>query len=114
MGLKQAVIVRNDLKMPKGKLAAQVAHASLEAALSAKPDVLEAWREEGAKKVVLKVESLAELTPFFKLAKANKLPTSLIKDAGRTFFDGPTVTCVGIGPADEQTIDKLTAKLHLI
>ncbi len=114
MELKQAIIVRNDLKMPKGKLAAQVAHASLEAALAAKEDTLDAWRENGAKKVVLKVETLAELTSFFKLAKAEKLPASMIKDAGRTFFEKPTVTCVGIGPGDEITIDKLTAKLHLL
>ncbi len=110
--MKQAILVRIDLKMPKGKLAGQVAHASLEAALDAKPSVLEGWRMGGAKKVVLKVNDLEELKEYIKISK--KLPHALIKDAGRTFFSKPTITCLGIGPASDEEIDKVASKLHLI
>ena len=112
MSFKQAILVRQDLKMRKGKLAGQVAHASLESALKAKPRVLEEWRGEGAKKVVLKVRDMKELKEYIQLSK--KLPHALITDAGRTFFAKPITTCLGIGPAEELEIDKITSKLHLI
>ena len=52
--MKQVILVRNDLRMPKGKLSSQVAHASLEAAL--KSNKLKEWRSKGTKKVILKVK----------------------------------------------------------
>ena len=110
--MKQAILVRMDLKMPKGKLAGQVAHASLESALKAKKKALEEWRDQGAKKVVLKVKDMRELKEYLKLSK--KLPHALITDAGRTFFSSPTTTCLGIGPAEDSEIDKILSKLHLI
>lgn len=104
--------MRADLKMPKGKLAAQVAHASLEAALKAPRFILEQWREEGAKKVVLKVQGLQQLRAFAR--RAEKLPNALITDRGNTFFKGPTVTCLGIGPSADSEIDELTGELPLL
>ena len=58
---KQVILVRQDLKLPKGKLAAQAAHASLEAAFNSDKEIVKEWRDEGAEKVVLKVKDLDEL-----------------------------------------------------
>ncbi len=58
--MKQAIVVRQDLAMGKGKTAAQVAHASLSAAEEAmrkREEWYGEWKEEGQKKVVVKVKS---------------------------------------------------------
>jgi peptidyl-tRNA hydrolase, PTH2 family len=112
--VKQAIIVRAELKMPKGKLAAQVAHGSIEAASAADPRKVAQWRAEGGKKVVLKVQSLAELKKVFKEADSMGLPAAIITDAASTFFSKPTVTCCGIGPSPDHIIDDITGKLALL
>ena len=112
MEYKQAIVVRMDIKMPKGKLAAQVAHASLESAFSTPGQIVEWWRQEGAKKVVLKVPDLKQLRVILK--KTGKVPHSLITDAGKTVFKRPTITCLGIGPAGESEIDAITDALQLL
>lgn len=109
--LKQVIIVREDLKMPKGKLAAQVAHASVEAMLKAKKEIFEAWKKQGYKKIVLKVEDKKELMQFLRHAKREKLAVSLVRDAGRTVLLPGTITCLGIGPDYEDKIDKVTGEL---
>ena len=114
MGLKQVIIVRRDLKLPPGKLAAQVSHASLEAALKSPRDVMDEWRNDGAKKVVLKVESLEELKKYEALARREKLISALITDAGHTTVSPGTVTCLGIGPDKEEIIDRVTGKLKML
>jgi len=114
MSYKQAIVVRNELKMSKGKLAAQVAHASLEAALKAEKKMLYEWRKQGAKKVVLKVNTLRELAGYKKKAESKGLPTALIKDKANTFFKRPTTTCLAIGPSKEEHIDEITSHLKLL
>jgi peptidyl-tRNA hydrolase, PTH2 family len=111
---KQVIIVRKDLKMPKGKLATQVAHAAVECVLISEKEKIREWQEEGMKKVVLKVENEKELIKYFRLAKDNKLKSAIIKDSGKTFFKEPTTTCVGIGPDDEKKIDTVSGKLKMI
>jgi PTH2 family peptidyl-tRNA hydrolase len=111
---KQAIVVRSDLKLSKGKTAAQAAHASLEAYKKAGSKERDSWEKEGSKKVVLKVESESELLKAFNLAKELHLPCSLIKDAGRTEVEPGTATAVGIGPAQEKEIDKVTGKLKML
>lgn len=112
--MKQVILVRKDLKMPSGKLAAQVSHASVSAAFKSSKQAIEAWELTGMKKVVLKVDNLKELLKYEKLAKKNKLVTSLIKDLGKTFFEKPETTCLGIGPDKEDKIDKITGKLKML
>jgi PTH2 family peptidyl-tRNA hydrolase len=109
---KQVIIVRADLKLPKGKLAVQVAHASLDAAL--KSSKLKDWKEEGQKKVVLKVADLKELLTIYNKSKDLDYPTSLIKDAGKTVVEPGTITAVGIGPEKEEKIDSLTKDLQMV
>jgi PTH2 family peptidyl-tRNA hydrolase len=111
---KQAIVVRKDLKIGVGKLATHVAHASVNCLDYADETVIEKWKREGAKKVVLKVYELKELNDLYKKAKAAKLPCCTIKDAGLTQLKRGTVTCLCMGPAEEKKIDKITGKLKLL
>ena len=109
--MKQVILVRMDLKMPKGKLAAQCCHAAVQAAFKAPKDLLKEWDRQGSKKVVLKVKDKEELRKYLRLAKQAKLRPTLIRDAGRTFLKPGTETCLGIGPDEESNIDKVTGEL---
>ncbi len=111
---KQVIVVRNDLKLSKGKLAAQVAHASLEAYKKAEKDAVEEWEAAGVKKVVLKVADLKELMSIYERLKAAKLKPSLIKDAGHTEVEPGTITCVGVGPVKETDVDRITGHLKML
>jgi PTH2 family peptidyl-tRNA hydrolase len=110
---KQVLVVRKDLKMGIGKIAAHVAHASLDAAMMTDKKILDDWRKEGAKKIVVKVNSLKEIQDLEKKAKKEKIVHSMIKDAGLTQLKKGTVTVLGIGPAKEKNVDKITGKLKL-
>jgi len=112
--MKQVIIVREDLKLPKGKMAAQVAHASSEAVLRSDKEDIFKWRLIGMKKVVLKVKDKEELLKYYNLAKDQGLVTSLITDAGRTVVEPGTMTCAGIGPGPEEKIDKITGNLKMM
>ena len=118
MNFKQVIVIRADLKMGKGKLAAQCCHACLEAyekALSREPDWVEEWKEIGQEKVVLKVDTEKELLEMFEAVKKRfqGMP-ALIMDAGRTQIASGTKTCFAIGPVPEDEIDKITGKLKLV
>ena len=112
--MKQCILVRTDLKIDKGKLAVQCSHASVEAVLKSDIKKVNSWKLQGMKKVVLKVDNLRELTKYKKLSEKQGLVTALIKDAGRTFFKKPTITCLGIGPDKEEKIDKVTKELRML
>ncbi len=112
--LKQVIVVRTDLKMGKGKLAAQVAHASIAAFLKAGFFVKKKWLGQGMKKVVLKVESEKELLELYEKARKKKLPCALIKDAGLTQLEPGSITALAIGPAEEKKIDEITGHLRLL
>lgn len=99
--MKQLLIVRKDLKMPAGKMAAQVAHASLSAYLQAPDSHQVLWNSTGQAKIILKVNSYIELYEIYSLALAYMLKPALIIDEGRTFFKEPTPTVVGIGPYED-------------
>ncbi len=112
-GMKQAIIMRKDLKMGQGKIAAQCAHASISAMEKTDKKIVEEWKAQGMKKVVLKVSSERELLELFSRAK-RELPCALIKDAGLTQIESGSITAIGIGPAEESKIDKFTKELKLL
>ncbi len=115
--MKMVIVTRQDLKLSKGKLAAQVGHAAVDCALKAmKYDKrnFEAWHRVGQKKTVLKVASEDDLYPLKEAAERAGLSTALIKDAGHTEIPAGTVTVLGIGPAPEAVIDKVTGHLSLL
>jgi len=117
MEFKLVVVVRADLKLKPGKMAAQVAHASVNCAFAAKKTHskwFKKWFQEGQRKVVLKSPGLGHLRQLQHEAKQSKLPHSIITDAGLTEVPPGTVTCLGLGPAPENEIDKLTGDLPLM
>ena len=114
MALKQVILVRQDLQLPKGKLASQAAHASVDTVLQSPPEMVKKWRREGMAKIVVKVKDEKELRIFIEDAKAVGLITTIISDAGRTTVEPGTVTCGAIGPADEKEIDRVTGELKLL
>ena len=114
---KQVLVFRTDLKMGKGKIAAQAGHAAVSAARAAfsqHKKWWEAWMYEGQRKIAVKVANEKELGKLEEAADALGLPHALIVDRGLTQVPEGTVTCMGIGPAPTEKIDRLTGKLKLL
>ena len=114
MVLKQTILVRADLKLPKGKLAAQAAHASVEATLRSDKDLVKEWRVHGMAKIVVRVADERELLRYVQQAKDEGLTTAIITDAGRTVVAPGTRTCAAIGPSDEEDVDRICSELKLL
>ncbi len=112
--MKQVIIVRKDLEMGKGKIAAQVAHASLGSARRTSEDVIKKWENEGFKKIVLKIDNEKELIELSNISKNKKIPHYLVRDAGKTQIKSGTITALGIGPEDDFKIDHITSHLKLL
>lgn len=115
--IKQVIVVRKDLGMGSGKIAAQVGHACVLGAESVRKshrEWFDEWEYSGQEKVVLKVSSLAELEDVKKHAISLGLPWSEVTDAGHTQIEPGTVTCISLGPAPEETVDKITKDLKLL
>lgn len=113
---KLVLVIRNDLKMGKGKAAAQCSHASVlayEQAGKSNPAVLRLWRLTGQRKVVVKAESEEELLNIRSEASKFNLITSLISDAGHTQIAPGTKTVLGVGPGPANLIDQVTGHLKL-
>jgi PTH2 family peptidyl-tRNA hydrolase len=115
--LKQVIVVRKDIAMGRGKLAAQVAHASVlavENARSTRENWFNLWFKTGQAKVVLKAENLTELIKLEDHARTIGLPTVRVQDSGLTQIPSGTITCIGIGPGPVELIDKVTSYLKLL
>lgn len=130
---KQVIVVRKDLNMRKGKMCAQSAHASMAAILRVmeitgedgesefhtlavdKDSPLQVWLEGSFTKICVSVNSEEELLAIHEKAREAKLLNSLIRDSGKTEFNGvPTYTCCAIGPAWVEDVDKITGGLPLL
>lgn len=134
--VKQVIVVRKDLNMRKGKLAAQVAHASMKVLLDHmecqkyaenseacylwfmdvyESEPLNAWLKGAFTKVVVSVDSEEELFEIKAKAEEHNIMTALITDAGYTEFGGiPTNTAVALGPDWADKIDEITGDLKLL
>ncbi|MFQ5621652.1 MAG: peptidyl-tRNA hydrolase Pth2 [Candidatus Nanoarchaeia archaeon] len=112
--MKQVIVVRTDLKLSKGKLAAQVSHGSVESMLRSPKELIDEWRHGGAKKVVLKVSSKEDLYKLKQDCKDAGVVCALITDAGHTELPPGTVTVLGIGPDSDDKIDKVAGKLKML
>lgn len=117
MEYKLAVVIRDDLRLSKGKLGVQVAHAAVSCALRSKraqAKWFNAWLKEGQRKVVLRVETLGELRGLEDQARSAGLTAEMITDAGLTEVPPGTTTALGIGPGPEELVDKVTGHLRLV
>ena len=130
--VKQVIVIRKDLKMRKGKMVAQGAHASLGSLLNFfnkkeesgkieynvqfdKGSILDSWLNGIFTKICVSVDSEEELDKIKEQCDAYGIPCALITDCGLTEFHGvPTKTCLGIGPWYTEDIDKITGKLPLL
>jgi len=114
---KQVIIFRKDLNLSKGKIAAQAGHATVSSAMEARihnRNWYKAWIMEGQRKIAVKVKNEKELLKFKEYAVDLGLPNSLIVDKGLTEIPAGTITCLGIGPAPSEKIDRLTGELKLL
>jgi peptidyl-tRNA hydrolase len=111
--MKQAIVARADLGMGEGKLAAQVAHASLSAYEDTGRSTRTEWKGSGQKKIVLKGTGESELFRLADTADREGIPHAVIRDAGHTQVDPGTVTALAVGPASESVIDRVTGDLTL-
>lgn len=130
--IKQVIVVRKDLNMRKGKLASQVAHASLGTILGEMSSTryegdriltlkipsdspIDLWLEDKFTKVVVGVNSENELLCLYNEIKETDMPCCLIEDSGKTEFKGiPTLTALAIGPWWSDEIDCITGDLKLL
>jgi peptidyl-tRNA hydrolase, PTH2 family len=113
--MKLVLVVRADLGMGRGKIAAQAAHAAVTAVLAGLGGAaVAAWLRDGQPKVVLRADDAEHLDAIAAQAAAAGLPGQVISDAGRTQVAAGTQTCLAIGPAEAQRIDEVTADLALL
>lgn len=117
--VKQVIAVRADVRMGRGKLAVQVAHAAVEAVFKCMEsercrEWLEIWRRSGQKKIVVKVRSLPELIELKNRAEELSIPCVVVVDAGLTQLPPGTITSVGLGPAPSSLLDSVTGSLQLL
>lgn len=113
---KMVLVVRNDLKMGKGKIAAQCSHATLgmyKKLLNRAPKSLNRWEMCGQVKVVVKIESEDDMLVLQEKAKSNNIPTHITIDAGRTQIAPNSRTVMAVlGPA--EMVDDVTGGLKLL
>ena len=114
---KLIIVVRTDIKMSKGKVAAQAGHAAVSAAEYARknrPEWWTPWIMEGQCKIAVKAKSEQEIIEIERKARNAGLPVALIVDRGLTEIPPNTTTCLGIGPAPANKIDVITGNLSLL
>lgn len=120
MEVKQLIVMRKDLNMRKGKIAAQAGHAALGAYLATvaatnHKNYLDDWLNKGHfTKICVYVNSEEEIRELERKAKGAGIICKVIVDAGFTEFHGePTITCMGFEPLPAEIIDPITGDLPL-
>ena len=115
--LKMVFVINHELKMGKGKIAAQVGHAAVKATLQSgehRPELLDAWLSTGQKKVCVKADDVRQLEQIEQQAKHHQILTSKIHDAGHTQIPAGSYTVLALGPDEEEKLDALTGELKLL
>ena len=110
------IAVRTDLGMGRGKIAAQVGHACVmgaERARGSRPEWYGEWMD-GQKKVVVRAGGMADIDGLRRKAAAAGLPWAQVSDAGHTQLEPGTTTCISIGPAPAELVDRVTGGMRLL
>lgn len=108
------LVVRNDLKMGKGKMAAQCGHAIQELLEKCPKPLYQDYMKCGYPKIVLKVNREVELLTKWEEAKQMTRHHTLVVDAGRTQLQPNTTTVLGIGPIEKEKAKSLVSDLKLM
>ncbi|KAI0428991.1 PTH2-domain-containing protein [Xylaria sp. FL1042] len=122
---KLVLVVRTDLGMTKGKIAAQCSHATLACyktlsrtaarqPTSAEAKILQRWERLGQAKIAVQVKSQDELLTLMGKARSLRITAEVIQDAGRTQIDPGSLTVLGVGPAPKSLVDQITGGLKLL
>jgi PTH2 family peptidyl-tRNA hydrolase len=114
---KMILVVNMELKMGKGKIAAQCGHATMGAYKISRKycrSALSGWERYGTAKVVVKAEQEQELYDILQTAKALGVVAYIVEDAGRTQIAAGSRTVLALGPAPAVLIDQLTGHLKLL
>lgn len=114
MGCKLVLVVRKDLNMGVGKIAAQCSHASIMAYQKSSRIMLLKWALSGQKKIVLGCPDEQAMMDIKDKAKKHGLMINIVKDAGHTQVEPNTSTVLAVGPAKEGSIDQVTGHLSLL
>lgn len=115
--MKMVLVVRMDLKMGKGKIAAQCCHAAIglfERQGKHNVEAIAAWKRDHCKKVVLKCKDENELMEIAEAARNEQLGYYLVCDAGLTQISPGSKTVLAVGPASEDHLSKVTSHLRLL
>ena len=115
--LKMVFVVNHELKMGKGKIAAQVAHAAVKATLACgeqDPSLLDAWFKTGQKKICVKGDSAHHLDQLSSDAKKNGILVNKIHDAGHTQIPAGSFTVLALGPCRDEDVEIITGDLKLL
>ena len=111
------LVTSADLKLTKGKMAAQCGHAVSDCVLKASSKdsrMLDRYLKEGARKIVVSAPHLEGLRRIYGEAAESGIICSMIKDAGHTEIPPGTITVVGLGPGIRSDIDSITSSLPLV
>ena len=111
------LVVRGELRLTTGKVAAQVAHGAVMLAHRIEresPTRFTDWWKNGQRKIVLEARTLDQMEELDRSARARRIPTAWVEDAGLTEVPPGTRTCLALGPAQDFEIDPVTAGLPLL
>lgn len=111
------LVVNMDLKMGKGKIAAQVGHAAVgcyKRSSKQCPKGLAAWERTGCAKIAVKCPTQQEMEEICTKALERDIPLYLVEDAGRTQIAAGSRTVLGLGPAPVSVFEGLTSHLKLM
>ncbi|UPK93441.1 hypothetical protein LCI18_004376 [Fusarium solani-melongenae] len=119
---KLVLVVRTDLGMTKGKIAAQCSHATLACyktllrapANSPQRKILARWERLGQAKIAVQVKSQEDILELRRKARSLGLTAEVIQDAGRTQIEAGSMTVLGVGPAPRSVVDQVTGGLKLL
>ena len=115
--LKMVFVINHELKMGKGKIAAQVGHAAVKATLNSgemRPELLDAWLSTGQKKICVKANDAHHIEQIEQQAKHLNILTSKIHDAGHTQIPSGSLTVLALGPDEVEKLNGLTGELKLL
>ncbi|RPG76853.1 MAG: peptidyl-tRNA hydrolase [Euryarchaeota archaeon TMED248] len=115
--VKMVFIINSELKMGKGKIAAQVGHAAVSSTLKSgdkTPELLEAWLASGQKKICVKGNDAEHLLQLEKQSRERDITTVKINDAGHTQIPSGSLTVLSLGPDLETNLNKITGDLKLL